>query len=111
MFFELVEKFLLDKKIKEFKRSQIIYHEGDIPTQVYFVESGMIGLFHISETGKETFFRRIFGRTSIFNDPTSQAQAFRFLRPLRMGVKVHLLLLERASQGRRRSPQTGRRHH
>lgn len=71
MFFELVENYLLDRKYKEFKRSQIIYHEGDVPTHVYFVESGLIGLFHISETGKETFFRvfskgDILGHRSLF---------------------------------------------
>ena len=47
------------------KRAQIIYQENDESNGLYFVEKGMIGLFHISESGKETFLR-VFGEKAIF---------------------------------------------
>jgi len=46
------------------KRGQIIYHEGDSPEQVFIIKKGLVGLFYISETGKETFLR-VFGENSI----------------------------------------------
>ena len=68
MFYQLVEKYLeeelANEPVKDFKRGQILYHEGDIPSRVYFLEKGMIGLFHISETGKETFYR-VFSKDDI----------------------------------------------
>lgn len=52
-------------EIRSFKRNQFIYHEGDSPQGLYFVEEGLIGLFHVSESGKETFLR-VFAKNSIF---------------------------------------------
>ena len=54
---KLLNELLTTKSTKKYKRGQIIYHEGEAPQQVHIIEHGMIGLFHISETGKETFFR------------------------------------------------------
>ncbi|MBD64840.1 MAG: hypothetical protein CME62_06515 [Halobacteriovoraceae bacterium] len=48
----------------EFKRGDIIFHEGDNPDHLCLVEKGLVGLFHYSETGKETFLR-VFGNKSI----------------------------------------------
>ena len=45
-------------------RNDILYQAGETPEYVYFIKSGLIGLFHISENGKETFLR-IFGANSI----------------------------------------------
>lgn len=47
--------------MREAKRGEIIYSEGDHPDTVWFVEAGMLGLFHIAETGRETFLR-VFGK-------------------------------------------------
>lgn len=65
MFFQLVSPYIQTKSQQDFKRNQIIYHEGDFPKNLYFVKSGIVGLFHISEEGKETFLR-VFGKDEIF---------------------------------------------
>ena len=65
MFYQMVSPFIQNKTEKNFKRNEIIYHEGDNPENLYFLTSGLVGLFHISEEGKETFFR-VFGKDDIF---------------------------------------------
>lgn len=65
MSYELFSTVLSKKTVKNLKRNQIIYHEGDYPEGLFFVEEGLIGLFHISESGKETFLR-VFAKNSIF---------------------------------------------
>lgn len=55
---------------KSFKRGEIIYNEGDFPESLFAIESGIIGLFHISESGQETLLRvftkgHIFGHRSL----------------------------------------------
>ena len=49
---------------REFKKNDTIYEEGEQPQSIYIIEEGVVGLFLISETGKETFLR-IFGHGSI----------------------------------------------
>ncbi len=46
------------------KKGEILYHAGDTPSSVYFIEKGLVGLFHLSEDGKETFLR-VFDKDSI----------------------------------------------
>ncbi len=64
MFYQLVKPNIQNKKELTFKKNEIIYHEGDFPEYLYFIESGVVGLFHISDSGKETFFR-VFGKNDI----------------------------------------------
>lgn len=49
------------ENFREYKRAEIIYREGDRPDQVWLVEQGMVGLFHVTEAGRETFLR-VFGQ-------------------------------------------------
>lgn len=65
MFFQLVKPYVEEHSEQTFKRNQIIYHEGDQAKNLHFIVSGLVGLFHISEDGKETFFR-VFGKDDIF---------------------------------------------
>lgn len=67
MFYQQLKPFIKDLETRsiKLKRGQIIYHQGDEPKEIYLVDSGIIGLFHISETGKETFLR-VFKKDSIF---------------------------------------------
>jgi CRP-like cAMP-binding protein len=64
MFYQLVKSNIRNKTQQTYKRGQIIYHEGENPEYIYFIESGIVGLFHMSESGKETFFR-VFGKDDI----------------------------------------------
>ncbi|MAE59382.1 MAG: hypothetical protein CME69_10905 [Halobacteriovorax sp.] len=64
MFYQTIKPFIKSISKQQFKRNEIIYHEGDNPENLYFIESGLVGLFHISESGKETFFR-VFGKDDI----------------------------------------------
>ena len=80
MFFKLLKSLVQESHKKIVKRGQIIYHEGDNPQNLYFVEEGLVGLFHISETGKETFLRVfnkdcIFGHRSYFAETPYHASA------------------------------------
>ncbi len=47
--------------------------EGEEPQSLYLVKSGLIGLYHISESGKETFLR-VFAKDSIFGHRSYFAQ-------------------------------------
>jgi CRP-like cAMP-binding protein len=64
LFFQLVKPHIEEKSERSFKRNEIIYNEGDNPKNIYFIVSGLVGLFHISEEGKETFFR-VFGKDDV----------------------------------------------
>lgn len=61
MFYQLLKPYIEVSRSRELKRGEILYHEGDTPKSIYFVESGLIGLFHVAESGKETFLR-VFGK-------------------------------------------------
>ena len=65
MFYKVLRPFIEDSRAKEFKRGQIIYNEGDNPESLYLIEEGLVGLFHIGESGKESFLR-VFGKDCIF---------------------------------------------
>ena len=80
MTYNLFNSILIDYPPQKLKRNQIIYHEGDNPSGLYFVEEGLVGLFHISESGKETFLRvfskqSIFGHRSFFAEESYHASA------------------------------------
>lgn len=64
-FFQYLKPFIKKSSKKSFKRGQTIYMEGEDPEHLYFVESGLVGLYHVSESGKETFLR-IFEKDNIF---------------------------------------------
>lgn len=53
----MLDKLFNPHNNKELRRGEILYTEQDKPKQVYLVQSGLLGLFHISEKGKETFLR------------------------------------------------------
>lgn len=57
---------------ESFKRGDIIYREGDSPEHIYIVTSGIVGLFHITESGKETFLR-LFGHGEIMGHRSALA--------------------------------------
>jgi len=69
MFYNLLKPYINTSSRRTCKRGEIIYHEGDIPESLFIVESGLVGLFHISESGKETFLR-VFGKDCIFGHRT-----------------------------------------
>ena len=65
MTYQAFSHILQKTETRSIKKNQVIYHEGDKPNGLYFIEAGIVGLFHISESGKETFLR-VFGQNSIF---------------------------------------------
>jgi CRP-like cAMP-binding protein len=65
MFYKLLKDSVEISHKKTVKRGEIIYHEGDPPEGLYFVEEGLVGLFHVAENGKETFLR-VFSKDCIF---------------------------------------------
>lgn len=80
MIYELIKKYVSHFESKEFKRGEIIYHEGDQPSRMYFVDSGLVGLFHIAESGKESFLRvfsknYVLGHRSLFAEEEYHASA------------------------------------
>lgn len=64
MLYNKLKECLKDPRVLGLKRNEILYHEGDQPEHIYFVKNGLIGLFHIAESGKETFLR-VFDEGSI----------------------------------------------
>ncbi len=80
MLYELIENELPSFRKRQFKRNEIVYNEGDSPRNIYLIESGIIGLFHISETGHETLLRvfskkYIFGHRSLIANENYHASA------------------------------------
>ena len=80
MLFEQLKSYLPDFPTEEIKRGQIVYNQGDNPERLFFVVNGLIGLFHISENGKETLLRifnqnSLFGHRSYFADTPYHATA------------------------------------
>jgi CRP-like cAMP-binding protein len=79
-FYQYLKPFIKKSAQKSFKRGQSIYLEGEEPEHLYFVEKGQVGLYHISESGKETFLRifekdNIFGHRSYFAGTPYHANA------------------------------------
>ena len=65
MIYSQIEDILNGFATKNFKRGEVIYSEGEAPESVYFINFGLVGLFYIAQSGKETFLR-IFDDKSIF---------------------------------------------
>lgn len=62
---EMLKPYIDQCGRKELKRGEYVYNMGDDPRELYLIESGLVGLFHIAESGKETFLR-VFTKDSIF---------------------------------------------
>ncbi len=73
MIYHQLKNVLKKERNFNLKRGEILYHEGDFPQGIYLVDKGLIGLFHISESGKETFLR-IFGQFSFLGQRSFFAQ-------------------------------------
>jgi len=50
---EKLEKLITERKIKPFKRNQVIYYDGDNANFIYLVISGNIKTFKLAEDGRE----------------------------------------------------------
>ena len=68
-----ISQLLSDYPTRELKKNETLYQMGDEPTAVYFVIDGLLGLFHLSLEGKETFLR-VFGKNSILGHRSFFAQ-------------------------------------
>jgi len=71
--FHALKAKLSNVSTREVKRGEIIYREGDNAESVWLVEEGLLGLFHTSETGRETFLR-VFGNASILGHRSIMAE-------------------------------------
>lgn len=60
-------------KLLIFKRNEPIYQQGEQARAIYLIKSGLVGLFHVSEAGKESFLR-VFAQDSIFGHRSVIAQ-------------------------------------
>lgn len=58
--YDSLKAHITTKTPTEYKRGEIIYHEGEFPENVWLLEEGLVGLFHITPNGRETFLR-VFG--------------------------------------------------
>jgi CRP-like cAMP-binding protein len=57
---KIIKESISGTHYQVFKRGDVIYREGDDSKYVWFIEAGLVGLFHIAESGRETFLR-VFG--------------------------------------------------
>lgn len=51
--FEALKNLSLDKKVKHFKKRDVIFEEGDNPRFLYFIRSGKVKTFKTHDQGKE----------------------------------------------------------
>ena len=72
-FARLLKESLPDLHKRSYKRNEIIYNEGDNPENLYLINSGIIGLFHVSESGHETLLR-VFSKGYVFGHRSLLAQ-------------------------------------
>ena len=65
---------------KTLERNSIIYSQGERTQVFYFLQSGLVGLYHGLENGKETLIRlyhakQYFGFRTLFSDTTYHCSA------------------------------------
>lgn len=51
--YEELKKLSLERRVKHYKKREVIFEEGDYPRYLYFVNSGKIKVFKTNEDGKE----------------------------------------------------------
>lgn len=73
MFVDMIRPYVQSSSTKVFKRGEIIYNEGDEPENLYLLEDGLVGLFHITESGHESFLR-VYSKSQIFGHRSYLAQ-------------------------------------
>ncbi len=49
---------------RNLKKGSFIYEEGQGPSGIYYINHGLVGLYHLAENGKETFLR-VFGKNNL----------------------------------------------
>jgi CRP-like cAMP-binding protein len=62
---KLIKATIPNSHYQIFRRGEVVYRESDESKNVWLIDSGLVGLFYISETGRETFLR-VFGENYIF---------------------------------------------
>ncbi|NCN40928.1 Crp/Fnr family transcriptional regulator [bacterium] len=79
-FKEILKPLLDETYSKELKRGDYLYHMGDDPKGIFYIEEGLVGLFHLSESAKESFLRVfsegfILGHRSLFAEEPYHASS------------------------------------
>ncbi|WP_295904873.1 Crp/Fnr family transcriptional regulator [uncultured Bdellovibrio sp.] len=74
------KELFAEAPLKTFKRGDVIYRAGEEPQNIYFVESGLVGLALWGESGKDHLVRlfkqgQIFGHRSLFAQEKYHATA------------------------------------
>lgn len=74
------EKLFRDAKSLTLKRGEVVYRVDDIPENIYFLESGLVGLALWGESGKDHLVRlfkagQVFGHRSLFENVPYHATA------------------------------------
>lgn len=77
---DFVKVLLLDARKLEKKRGDFVYHLGDEPQGLYFIESGLVGLIRVSSKGQDHLLRlfkpaQFFGHRSLFSNEHYHASA------------------------------------
>lgn len=80
MIYDQVSEFISQFPVQQLERNDILYHQDDTPQFIYFIKKGLVGLFHITENGKETFLRvfsdkAMLGHRSYFAEQNYHATA------------------------------------
>lgn len=92
--FDIIKPILTSLPIKNLKKSENLYSEGEEAKYIYIVQSGIIGLFHLSEGGKETFLRvfgchAILGHRTYFANETYHANAIALSNVVLRVISIH----------------------
>ena len=65
MLYKEIQSLSKNSIIKKFKKGDLIYSQDEVPENIYIIKTGLVGLFHNSENGKEVFLR-VFSEGSLF---------------------------------------------
>ncbi len=105
MFYQLLRSKIKKSKSLSLKRGDFIYREGQSPENIYFIEQGLVGLFHVSESGKETFLR-VFGENNIFGHRSFFAEDNYHANAMTLGpTKLVLISVEECQRICQESPE------
>ena len=89
-----IKPYLSLCSIKQYDRGSIIYSTGGEADHLYFINFGLVGLFHTTQNGRETFLR-IFSKDSYFGHRSFFAQESYHANSIAL-VKSEIIIIPKA---------------
>jgi CRP-like cAMP-binding protein/ActR/RegA family two-component response regulator len=63
--YEALKELSVDRQMRQYQKKEILFHEGDLPRQLYFINSGKVKLYKTNDDGKE-YILKVFSEGEFF---------------------------------------------